>query len=128
MFRRGSSCDRAPTLQRANSHHENAGAGTQVASVPYARPSNNNDRSKRKDNIFRTKEVILLPASKTDRVVRAPEKANLMEHGFVLSETKIDKNWSYKEVFEHLDGCFEGKLRSEDFSSVKVGSTTISTC
>ena len=68
-----------------------------------------------------------MPDSKTDRVVRAPEKANLMDQGFVLSETKIDKNWSDKEVFEHLDRCFKEKLRSEDFSSVKVGATTIST-
>jgi hypothetical protein len=50
-----------------------------------------------------------------------------MEHGFVLCETRIDKNWSDKEVFQHLDRCFEEKLRSENFSSVEVGATTIST-
>ena len=128
LFRRGSSRGRPPTFQRGISHHQNARARRRAASVPYARASNNNnDRSKRKDEIFRTKEVILLPDSKTDRVVRAAEKANLMEHGFVLCETKIDKNWSDKEVFQHLDQCFEEKLRSEDFSSVKVGATTKST-
>jgi hypothetical protein len=59
----------------------------------------------------------LLPDSKADRVVRPPEKANLMEHGFVLSEVMIDKNWSDKEVFQYLDQCFQEKLSSESFSS-----------
>ena len=127
LFRHGSSRGRAPTFQRGISHRQGARARRRAASVPYARASDNNDRPRRREEIFRSKEVILLPDSKTDRIVRAPDKANLMEHGFVLCETRIDKNWSDKEVFQHLDRCFEEKLRSENFSSVEVGATTIST-
>ena len=93
--------------------------------MPYTRGSDSNRHRKRE--IFRSKEVILLPDSKTDRIVRASEKASLMERGLVLNEVMIDKNWSDKEVFQYLDECFKEKLSSESFSSVDVGGTTIST-
>ena len=125
LFRQGSSRGRAaPSFQRGISHRQAARARTRATSVPYAR--NSNDRL-RKEEIFRTKEVILLPDSNSDKIVRPPEKADLMERGFVLSETKIDKNWSDKEVFQHLDQCFEEKLRNEEYSIMEVGATSIST-
>ena len=125
LFRQGSSRGRAPIFQRGISHRQSARARRRAATVPYTRGSDSNRHRKRE--IFRSKEVILLPDSKTDRIVRASEKASLMERGLVLNEVMIDKNWSDKEVFQYLDECFKEKLSSESFSSVDVGGTTIST-
>ena len=124
------SCDqssrgRAPIFQRGISHRQSARARRRAANVPYTRGSDSNRHRKRE--IFRSKEVILLPNSKTDRIVWASEKASLMERGLVLNEVMIDKNWSDKEVFQYLDECFKEKLSSESFSSVDVGGTSIST-
>ena len=52
---------------------------------------------------------MLLPDSKADRVVRAPEKADLMEQGFVLSKLTINKTWSEHEVIEYFKDCFKKK-------------------
>ena len=96
------------------------------ANVPYTRGFDSNRHRKRE--IFRSKEIILLPNSKTDKIVRASEKASrLVEGGLVLNELMIDKNWSDEEVFQYLDECFKEKLSSESFSSVDIGGTTIST-
>ena len=126
LFRPGSSRGRAPLFQRGISHRQSARARRRTATAPYTRGTDN-DRPRKREEMFRSKEVILLPDSKADRVVRPPQKANLMEHGFVLSEVMINKNWSDEEVFQYLDQCFKEKLSSESFSSVEVGATTIST-
>ena len=126
LSRPGSSRGRAPLFQSGISHRQSARARRRTATAPYTRGTDN-DRPRKREEMFRSKEIILLPDSKADRVVRPPQKANLMEHGFVLSEVMINKNWSDKEVFQYLDQCFKEKLSSKSFSSVEVGATTIST-
>ena len=59
LFRQG-----APIFQRGISHRQSARARRRAATVPYTRGSDSNRHRKRE--IFRSKEVILLPDSKTD--------------------------------------------------------------
>lgn len=113
LFRRGST-SRGSTLtfQRGVSHRQSNQAARvrrRAASAPYT-TSQNSNRPWAKDEIFRTKDVVLLPDSKADRVVRPPEKANLMERGFVLSELMINKTWSEHEVIAYFEDCFKEKL------------------
>ena len=84
LFRRGSSsCSSTPTFQRGVSHRQ-PNQATRVrrwaASAPYT-TSRNSNRPRARDKIFRTKDVVLLADSKAERIVRAPEKADLMERG-----------------------------------------------
>ena len=97
LFRRGSSsCSSTPTFQRGVSHRQ-PNQATRVrrraASAPYT-TSQNSNRPRARDEIFRTKDVVLLPDSKAERIVRAPEIADLMERGYVLSELVVNKTWS----------------------------------
>ena len=119
LFRRGSSsCSSTPTFQRGVSHrqpNQAARVRRRATSAPYT----TSNRPRARDEIFRTKDVVLLPDSTADRVVRAPEKADLMERGFVLSELAINKTWSEHEVIEYFEDCFKKKLND----TTVVGST-----
>ena len=112
LFRRGSSCSSTPTFQRGVSHRQ-PNQATRVrrraASAPYT-TSQSSNRPRARDEIFRTKDVVLLPDSKAERIVRAPEKADLMERGYVLSELVVNKTWSEHEVIEYFEDCFKEKL------------------
>ena len=113
LFRRGSSsCSSTPTFQCGVSHRQ-PNQATRVrrraASAPYT-TSQNRNRPRARDEIFRTKDVVLLPDSKAERIVRAPEKADLMERGYVLSKLVVNKTWSEHEVIEYFEDCFKEKL------------------
>ena len=52
---------------------------------------------------------MLLPDSKAERIVRAPEKADLMERGYVHSELVVNKTWSEHEVIEYFEEILRGR-------------------
>ena len=126
LFRRGSSSrGTTPTYRRGISHQQVARTHRRASSAPYASSQRSNGPRAR-EQIFRTKDVVLLPDSKTERVLRAPEKANLMEQGFVLSELMISKTWSDREVIEYFEDCFREKLADAAPISPDVGGTVVS--
>ena len=126
IFRRGGSTQSQINYQNGINHRSRRGA--QPYRVPNAgeRQSRSvlrgragaSGRTKSRDQTFRTKEVILLPESTTQKVVRPPKKAVLMENGFVLNELSIDKGWSSVEVLKYFEESFAGKL-GPDTSDMK---------
>ena len=69
--------------------------------------------------IFRTKDVVLLPASTESDVLRG-ERKRFMSHGFIRNELEIDKSWSKHGVISYLETCFSEKLSSVDPRWIQV--------
>ena len=122
IFRRGNSLDsrqRFPLGRNIgrNAYSTSIKRPSSVPATPYTRPAsqgsrrassqNGNGRSK-----FRLKEVILLADSRADQVVRANQKALLMERGHVLNDLEMDKNWTEEQVLSCLEECFHEILQS----------------
>ena len=134
VFRRGGSTA-GPVFQRGRAHGP-AARGRNVRNAPYqprrssSSPGNSNCTSRggragrnvappaastaarnvSVSTIFRTKEVVLLPSSTENEVLRGRRKSLLMSQGFVRSELELDRNWSEKEVIEFFEDCFKDKL------------------
>ena len=66
---------------------------------------------------FTTKEIILLPSSNQDTIVRGSRKQELMAGGFCLSEVTMNKDWTEKECEEFLESIFSSKLENLPSSS-----------
>lgn len=100
--------------QRGFNHRERRGRRRVAAApvAPYSDQRQGRRTQRGRYQTFRTKEVVLLPESKTNQVLRPPGKANLMEKGFVHSELVINKGWSDKEVVAYFEQCFIEKLSS----------------
>ena len=121
LFRRGSSRGRS-TFQRGVSHRPLRGQASSVRRRTASAPPYSSRPRKRNDN-FRTKDVVLLPDSKADRVIRAAEKADLMERGLVRSELLVNKTWSDLEVLKYFEDCFKENLSNVDVATEMSGTS-----
>ena len=122
IFRQGNSLGSCQSFPRGRNNRRSSGfvavstRPSSVPSTPYNRRSTQVGRCSRSQNDsarnkFRVKEVVLLADSKTDQVVRANQKALLMDKGHVLNDIEMDKSWTEEEVLSCLEKCFHGMLQ-----------------
>ena len=122
IFRRGNSSGRqnfprGRNIRRCGGSSGGTSRPSSVPATPYTCPSTQGShRSSSQNgsarNKFRVKEVILLADSRADQVVRANQKALLMDKGHVLNDVEMDKSWTEQQVLSCLEECFHDTLQS----------------
>ena len=123
IYRRGNSLGSRQRFPRGRNIRRGGGSSTgisrpsSVPATPYTRPATQGNRRSSSQNgsarnKFRVKEVILLVDSKADQVVRANQKALLMDKGHVLNDVEMDKTWTEQQVLSCLEECFHDILQS----------------
>ena len=79
--------------------------------IPYQRTvAATSTSTVNRNQIFRTKKVILLPGVAENKVVRGPGKSDLMDQGFIESQLAINKCWSEVEIMDFQEKQLEEKL------------------